>query len=148
MTNSRQLPIRSAWRHASLAFQDFSRSKSITFTSLQQRQSIFLASFLQCPHLHQSRFLFLICNKSAAVTKWQLKHIFSFQISVNSFQKITFAFLQKMLNVSWEHSFNGNAHFVQNRTFGLWEKMISQLRKLFCKIPLNTCATTSVTLLS
>ena len=35
-------------------------------SSLQQKQSIPLASFLQCRHLHQSRFLFLICNKSAA----------------------------------------------------------------------------------
>ena len=39
---------------------------SIAFTSLQQRQSISLASFLQCSHLHQSRFPVLICNKSAA----------------------------------------------------------------------------------
>ena len=39
---------------------------SIAFTSLQQRQSISLASFLQCTHLHQSRFPILICNKSAA----------------------------------------------------------------------------------
>ena len=33
---------------------------------LQQRQSISLASFLQCPHLYLSRFPILICNKSAA----------------------------------------------------------------------------------
>ena len=39
---------------------------SIAFTSLQQRQSISLALFLQCPHLHQSRFPILICNKSTA----------------------------------------------------------------------------------
>ena len=39
---------------------------SIAFASLQQRQSISLASFLQCPHLHQSRFPILICNKSTA----------------------------------------------------------------------------------
>ena len=39
---------------------------SIAFTSIQQRQSISLASYLQCPHLHQSRFPGLVCNKSAA----------------------------------------------------------------------------------
>ena len=39
---------------------------SIAFTSLQQRQSISLASFLQFPHLYQSRFPILICNKTAA----------------------------------------------------------------------------------
>ena len=39
---------------------------SIEFTSLQQRQSISLASFLQRPHLHQSRFPILIYNKLAA----------------------------------------------------------------------------------
>ena len=39
---------------------------SIAFTSLQQRQSISLASFLHCPHFHQSRFPILICNKTAA----------------------------------------------------------------------------------
>ena len=39
---------------------------SIAFTSLQQRQSISLVSFLQRPHLHQSRFPILICNKLAA----------------------------------------------------------------------------------
>ena len=38
---------------------------SIAFTSLQQRQSISLASFLRCPHLRQSRFPILICNKLA-----------------------------------------------------------------------------------
>ena len=42
---------------------------SIAFTSLQQRHSISLASFLQCPHQHQSRFPILICNKSAAKTR-------------------------------------------------------------------------------
>ena len=73
---------------------------SIAFASLQQRQSISLASFLQCPHLHQSRFPILICNKSTAeayvqffshgshssqdflfyyVIKRQLKHMFSFK---------------------------------------------------------------------
>ena len=39
---------------------------SIVSTSLQQRQSISLASFFQCPHLHQSRFPIVICNKFAA----------------------------------------------------------------------------------
>ena len=39
---------------------------SITFTFLQQGQSISIASFLQCPHFHQSRFPILICNQSAA----------------------------------------------------------------------------------
>ena len=38
---------------------------SIAFTSVQQRQSISLASFLQCSHLHQSRFPILIFNKAA-----------------------------------------------------------------------------------
>ena len=45
---------------------------SITFTSLQQRQSVSLASILQCPHLHQSRFPILICNKLAAEASVQL----------------------------------------------------------------------------
>ena len=39
---------------------------SISFTFLQQGQSISIASFLQCPHFHQSRFPILICNQSAA----------------------------------------------------------------------------------
>ena len=39
---------------------------SIASTFLQQRQSISLTSFLQCPHLHQLRFPILICSKSAA----------------------------------------------------------------------------------
>ena len=39
---------------------------SIAFTSLQPRQSISFASFLQYPHLHQSRFPILICNKTVA----------------------------------------------------------------------------------
>ena len=41
---------------------------SIASTSLQQRQSISLTSFLQCRHLYQSRFPILICNKLAAET--------------------------------------------------------------------------------
>ena len=40
----------------------------IASTSLQQRQSISLASFFQCPHLHQLRFRVLICNKSVAIS--------------------------------------------------------------------------------
>ena len=40
----------------------------------------------------------------------------------------------------------GNAQFVQNMTFGLCEKMIAQLRKIFCKIQMNTRATISVML--
>ena len=43
-----------------------SEAISIAFTSLQQKQSISLASFLQCPHMHQSRFPILIRNKTAA----------------------------------------------------------------------------------
>ena len=39
---------------------------SIVPTSLQQRQSISLASFLQCWHLHKLRFPFLIYKKLAA----------------------------------------------------------------------------------
>ena len=39
---------------------------NIAFTALQQRQSICLDSFLQCPHLHQSKFPILICSKLAA----------------------------------------------------------------------------------
>ena len=34
----------------------------------------------------------------------------------------------------------------QKTTFGLWEKTIAQLRKMFRKIPMNTLATISVTL--
>ena len=59
---------------------------SITFTSLEQRQSIFLASFLQYLHLHHLRFPILICNKSAA------KHTFSFFFSWHPFQ-LTFHIL-------------------------------------------------------
>ena len=39
---------------------------SISFTFLQQVQSISIASFLQCPHFHQPRFPILICNQQAA----------------------------------------------------------------------------------
>ena len=39
---------------------------NITSTSLQQAQSISLASFLQCLHLHQSIFSIPVCNKSPA----------------------------------------------------------------------------------
>ena len=46
---------------------------SITFTSLQQRQSVSLASILQCPHLHQWRFPILICNKLAAEASVQFQ---------------------------------------------------------------------------
>ena len=42
--------------------------------------------------------------------------------------------------------FKGNAQFVQNTTFGLWEKTIAQFRKMFRKIPMNTHATISVML--
>ena len=61
-----QLLIKSAWRDASLALRVLAKVISIAFISLQQRQSISLASFLQCSHLHQSKFPILICNKSAA----------------------------------------------------------------------------------
>ena len=44
----------------------FTKTISISFTFLQQGQSISFASFLQCPHFHQSRFPILICNQSAA----------------------------------------------------------------------------------
>ena len=40
-----------------------------------------------------------------------------------------------------EELFKGNAQFVQNMTFGLWEKM------MFFKTPMNTRATISVMLL-
>ena len=40
-----------------------------------------------------------------------------------------------------------NAKFVQNKTFGLWEKTIAQLWNIFCKMPMNTRATISVMLL-
>ena len=40
----------------------------------------------------------------------------------------------------------GNVQFVQNTTFGLWEKTIAQLRKMFRKIPMNTYAIISVML--
>ena len=43
--------------------------------------------------------------------------------------------------------FKGNAQYDQNTTFGLSEKMIAQLRKMLCKIPMNTRATISVMLL-
>ena len=39
------------------------------------------------------------------------------------------------------------AQFVQNTTFGLWEKTIAQLRKMFRKVPMNTHATISCMLL-
>ena len=42
--------------------------------------------------------------------------------------------------------FEGNAQFIKKTTFGLWEKTIAQLRKMFRKIPMNTHATISVTL--
>ena len=46
-----------------------------------------------------------------------------------------------------EELFKSNAQFVQNMTFGLWEKMIAQVRKMFFKIPMNTRATISVMLI-
>ena len=42
------------------------QAATIVSTFLQQKQSISLASILQCLHLYQSRFPILICNKSAA----------------------------------------------------------------------------------
>ena len=42
--------------------------------------------------------------------------------------------------------FKGNAQFVKNKTFGLWEKMITQLQKMFYKIPMNAHATICVKL--
>ena len=42
---------------------------SIVSISPQQKQSISLASFLQCPHLHQLRFPILLSNKSAAIAE-------------------------------------------------------------------------------
>ena len=44
--------------------------------------------------------------------------------------------------------FRGNAQFVQNTIFGLLEKMIAQLRKMFSKISMNICATISFMLLA
>ena len=45
-----------------------------TSISLQQRQSVSLASFLQCPHLQQLRFPILICNN---IGSWSV-NIFCF----------------------------------------------------------------------
>ena len=61
----RQLPIKSAWRDGSLALRDFSPSNKHCIHLSVTTQPISLASFLQCPHLHQSRYPILICNKSA-----------------------------------------------------------------------------------
>ena len=36
--------------------------------------------------------------------------------------------------------------FIQNTTFGLWEKTIAQLREMFQKIPMNTHVTISIML--
>ena len=47
-------------------------AKSFASTSLQQRQSISLASFLQCPYLHQSRFPILILYVKYVINR-QLK---------------------------------------------------------------------------
>ena len=42
----------------------------------------------------------------------------------------------------------GNGQFIKNSTVGLWEKMVAQLRKMFCKILMNARATISLILLS
>ena len=46
-----------------------------------------------------------------------------------------------------KHIIKGNAQLAKNTTFKLWEKMMAQLRKMFCKIPMNACAAISVMLL-
>ena len=61
-------------------------------------------------------------------------------------------FFIKLINDAWETGsfflfLKGNAQFVQNTTFGPWEKMIAQLRQMFCKILMNTRAPISVMLL-
>ena len=54
------MPIKARWRDASLTLWDFVRS--IASTSLQERQSISLASYLQYPHFRSSRHK-LFCKK-------------------------------------------------------------------------------------
>ena len=56
------MPIKAGWRDTSSRSRILAEAKSFAATSLQQRQSISLASFFKCPHLHQSRFPILICN--------------------------------------------------------------------------------------
>ena len=58
MTNSQAVASRALW--------DFSRSSKHCIHLYTTKTIYFSASFLQCPHLHQSRFPVLICNKSAA----------------------------------------------------------------------------------
>ena len=60
VTNSRSVA------HKSWMARCFPRVPVFASTSLQQRQFISLASFLQCWYLHQSKFPILICNKSTA----------------------------------------------------------------------------------
>ena len=53
-------------------------------------------------------------------------------------------FINNLKDLRFEHkAFKGNVKFVQNTSLGLWEKMIAQLQKTFCKIPMNTRANIS-----
>ena len=60
VTNIRQMPIKLHGEMLPSRCVILAEAVSIAPISLQQRQSISLASLLQCPHLHQSRFPILI----------------------------------------------------------------------------------------
>ena len=55
------MPVKAGWQDGPSRSGNLTEAISIASTSLQQRKSISPASFLQCPHLHQSGF-----NESAA----------------------------------------------------------------------------------
>ena len=61
----RQLPIKSAWRDASLWLQNFSWSNKHSFISLQQRQSISIALFFRRSHteVFLEKGVLKICSK-------------------------------------------------------------------------------------
>ena len=66
------------------------------------------------------------------------------------FSKLRLANTREIFIKAWYFNYwaiKGNLQFVQNATFGLWEEMIAQLQKMFCKTPMNTRATISVILL-
>ena len=83
------------------------------------------------------RFLALSHDQSFSSFRWKNCLPFNIDWLVNFWRWAT-------LIGSFE--FKGNAQFVKDTTFGLWEKMIAQTRRMFCKIPMNALVIVSVIL--
>lgn len=93
-----------------------------------------------------SKFYFKMLHRETSPIKSKLKTLSKTNF-LNSYVLpttiITFAFdftLIMKMNLLF-FNIKENAQFIQNKTFGLWEQMIAQLRKSFCKIPINTLVT-------